>query len=76
MEIKNVIKLAKNKIRKIEENLNEIVEHCLKWNECKFLTRNVLYDLLLVVSAKVRADLGYIYIYIYIYISEHNKKED
>ena len=25
-----VIKLAKNKIRKIEENLNESVKHCLK----------------------------------------------
>ena len=64
----------------MEENLKETVKYCLKWNEYKFLTRDVLHDLLLGGPAVVRPAVGcvykyicniyniyYIYIYIYIY---------
>ena len=73
----------------MEENLKETVKYCLKWNEYKFLTRDVLHDLLLGGPAVVRPAVGcvykyicniyniyYIYIYIYIYISEHSERED
>ena len=58
---KRPLNQLKNKIKKIEENANETVKHCLKCNEYKLLTRNVLYDLLFSVSAILRSALGYIY---------------
>ena len=52
------IKLAKNEIKKFEENLNETVKHCLKYNVYKLFTVNVLYDLLLIVSGVKRSVIG------------------
>ena len=52
------IKLAKNEIKKFEENLNETVKHCLKYNVYKLFTVNVLYDLLLIVSGVKKSVIG------------------
>ena len=57
IKLKRPLNSRKNKIVKIEENLNEIIKHCPKENLCKFLARKVLYDLLLDVSAIERSVL-------------------
>ena len=67
----------------MEENLKETVKYCLKWNEYKFLTRDVLHDLLLGGPAVVRPAVGCVYkyicniyniYYIYIYIYQNTVK--
>ena len=57
MDLKRPLNWLKNKIEKIEENLNETVKTLSKATSIQnFL--NVLYDLLLGVSATKRSVLG------------------
>ena len=45
------VKQTKKKKTSIEKNLNKTVEHCIKENVYKFITKNVLCSLLLSMSA-------------------------
>ena len=58
MDLKSPLNWLETKIKKIEENLNETVKHCLKQNVHKFLTKNNLYGLLFCVFAIGRSVLG------------------
>ena len=56
MDLKRLLKWLKNKKR--SKKTFKTVIPFLKFNGCKFLTRNVLYGLLLGVSAIERSVLG------------------
>ena len=57
--MKRPLNWLKNKITKIEGTISGTAKHFLKQNLYKLLSKNVLYGLLLSVSAVERSVLGY-----------------
>lgn len=51
VDLKRPLNRQKKKKTSIEKNLNKTVEHCIKENVYKFITKNVLCSLLLSMSA-------------------------